>query len=101
VYSTLAGPREVTVDAAPLERLDATMLHFTLPEGSRLAGLYPSELRLPGDAAVSLIQRDGKLFVPGQHSIGPGCGAGSEKSGRLPEFWRGTFKVALLDGRPS
>ena len=69
MYSTLAGPREVTVDAAPLERLDATMLHFTIPEGSRLAGLYPSELRLPGDAAVSLIQRDGKLFVPGQHSI--------------------------------
>ena len=99
MYSTLAGSREVTVDTAPLERLDATMLHFT--RGSRLAGLYPSELRLPGDAAVSLIQRDGKLFVPGQHSIGPGCGAGSEKSGRLPEFWRGTFKVALLDGRPS
>jgi potassium/hydrogen antiporter len=69
VYSILAGPREVTVDAAPLERLDATMLHFTIPEGSRLAGLYPAELRLPGDAAVSLIQRDGKLFVPGQHSI--------------------------------
>ena len=61
--------REVGVDAAPLERIDATMLHFTIPEGSRLAGLYPSELRLPGDAAITLIQRDGRLFVPDQHSV--------------------------------
>jgi cell volume regulation protein A len=61
--------REVSVDAAPLERIDATILHFTIPEGSRLAGLYPSELRLPGDAAITLIQRDGRLFVPEQHSV--------------------------------
>jgi potassium/hydrogen antiporter len=61
--------REVNVDAAPLERIDATMLHFTIPKGSRLAGLYPSELRLPRDAAITLIRRDGRLFVPDQYSV--------------------------------
>ena len=61
--------REVNIESAPLEDIDATLLQFTLPEQSRLAGAYVSELRLPGDAVITLIHRDGKIFVPGQDTV--------------------------------
>lgn len=57
-------PRDVDVEAAPLEELDAELLQLTVPEGSRLHGVYLPELRLPEDAAVVLIVRDGRPFVP-------------------------------------
>lgn len=40
------------------------MLTFDVPPGSRLHGVEISELRLPGDAVVALVLRDGALFVP-------------------------------------
>ena len=40
-------------------------MQLTVPEGSRLHGVYLPELRLPEDAAVVLIVRDGRSFVPG------------------------------------
>ena len=57
-------PRDVTVESAPLEELDAELLQLTVPVGSRLQGVYLPELRLPEDAAVVLIVRDGRPFVP-------------------------------------
>ena len=57
-------PREVRVESAPLEELDADLLQMTVPAGSRLHGVYLPELRLPEDAAVVLIVRDGRSFVP-------------------------------------
>ncbi|SFK61983.1 potassium/proton antiporter [Geodermatophilus ruber] len=57
--------REVQVEAAPLDELDADLLQLTVPPGSRLHGVYLPELRLPEDAAVVLIVRDGQSFVPG------------------------------------
>jgi potassium/hydrogen antiporter len=57
-------PRDIQVEAAPLEELDAEMMQLTVPEGSRLHGVYLPELRLPEDAAVVLIVRDGRSFVP-------------------------------------
>jgi cell volume regulation protein A len=62
--ATPATPREVQVEAAPLEELDADLLQLTVPAGSRLHGVYLPELRLPEDAAVMLIVRDGQAFVP-------------------------------------
>ena len=58
------APRDVEVEAAPLEELDAELLQLTVPVGSRLHGVYLPELRLPEDAAVVLVVRDGRPFVP-------------------------------------
>jgi cell volume regulation protein A len=57
-------PRDVEVESAPLEELDADLMQLTVPPGSRLHGVYLPELRLPEDAAVVLIVRDGHSFVP-------------------------------------
>ena len=52
------------VESAPLEELDADLLQLTVPPRSRLHGVYLPELRLPDDAAVVLVVRDGHSFVP-------------------------------------
>jgi cell volume regulation protein A len=57
-------PRDIEVESAPLEELDAELMQLTVPPGSRLHGVYLPELRLPEDAAVVLIVRDGRSFVP-------------------------------------
>jgi potassium/hydrogen antiporter len=57
-------PREVIVESAPLDELDADLVQITVPARSRLHGVYLPELRLPEDAAVVLIVRDGRSFVP-------------------------------------
>jgi cell volume regulation protein A len=58
------APREIEVESAPLEELDAELVQLRVPEGSRLHGVYLPELRLPDDAAVVLVVRDGRSFVP-------------------------------------
>ena len=60
----LAVPRDVEVESAPLDELDADLMQLTVPAGSRLHGVYLPELRLPEDAAVVLVVRDGRSFVP-------------------------------------
>jgi cell volume regulation protein A len=59
-----AEPEEVQVDAAPLDELGAELLQVRIPAGSRLHGVYLSELRLPPGATVSLVVRRGKGFTP-------------------------------------
>jgi cell volume regulation protein A len=66
--ATPLAPREVQVESAPLEELDADLLQLTVPARSRLHGVYLPELRLPEDAAVVLIVRDGRSFVPDEHT---------------------------------
>ena len=56
--------REVEVESSTLEELHAELLQLTVPPASRLHGVYVSELRLPPDAAVTLLVRDGHSFVP-------------------------------------
>ena len=56
--------RELDVDVAPLDDLHADLLQVTVPEGSRLAGVYLDELRLPPGAAVTLLARLGRTMVP-------------------------------------
>ncbi len=55
---------ELQVEAAPLDRLDASMLGVDIDPESRIAGLYVADLRLPQGASVSLVVRDGTGFVP-------------------------------------
>jgi potassium/hydrogen antiporter len=61
--------REANIESAPLEDLDATLLQFAIPAHSKLAGVYVGELRLPGDAAITLILRDGEIFVPDRNTV--------------------------------
>ncbi len=68
----LADPlaaREVEVEASPLGRLGADLLEVRVPGGSRLQGVEVAELRLPVDASVTLVVRDGHAFVPGPASV--------------------------------
>ena len=62
--ATPLAPRDVQVESAPLEELDAELMQMTVPARSRLHGVYLPELRLPEDAAVVLIVREGHSFVP-------------------------------------
>ncbi|MFC7636715.1 MULTISPECIES: potassium/proton antiporter [Streptomyces] len=57
-------PADLGIDSAPLERLRGHLLSFTIPEGSRMHGVEINELRLPAGAAVTLVVREGKSFVP-------------------------------------
>ncbi|GHE36914.1 K+/H+ antiporter [Streptosporangium violaceochromogenes] len=81
VYTLLQGPtlpfvarvlglatpdeaRDLEVESAPLEELNADLLQIKVPPTSRLHGVEIFELRLPADAQVALIVRDGRTFVP-------------------------------------
>ena len=56
---------ELQVELAPLDTLDADLIHVTVEEGSRLRGAHISELRLPSPAVATLVVRDGTALVPG------------------------------------
>lgn len=57
-------PRDLDLEAAPLERIAADLLQVTISPASRLHGVEVSELRLPVGASVSLVIRDGQTIVP-------------------------------------
>jgi potassium/hydrogen antiporter len=62
--ATPVTPRDIDVESAPLDELGAELMQLRVPETSRLHGVYLPELRLPEDAAVVLVVRDGRPFVP-------------------------------------
>jgi potassium/hydrogen antiporter len=45
------------------------MLSCDIPDGSRLSGVEVAELRLPGEALVTLILRESTLFVPNGDTV--------------------------------
>jgi cell volume regulation protein A len=55
---------EIEVDSAPLDELGAELLQVRIQPGSKLHGVYLSELRLPVGATVSLVVRQGAGFTP-------------------------------------
>lgn len=59
-----AQAHEIEVDAAPLDELGAELLQVRIQKGSKLHGVYLSELRLPAGATVSLVVRGGRGFTP-------------------------------------
>ncbi len=61
---TPAEPREIDIEATPLETLTADVLQVQIPDGSKLHGVEIFELRLPAEANVALIVRDGRGLVP-------------------------------------
>jgi uncharacterized protein (TIGR01777 family) len=62
------SPRETTkqilVESAPLDVLDAELLTMTVPVGSELNGVSVIELRLPDPSVITLVIRAGRTFVP-------------------------------------
>ncbi|MCP3820378.1 potassium/proton antiporter [Streptomyces sp. A3M-1-3] len=60
---------DLGVESAPLERLRGHLLSVAIPEKSRMHGVEVSELRLPPGAAVTLVVRDGKSFVPAPTTV--------------------------------
>jgi NhaP-type Na+/H+ and K+/H+ antiporter len=57
-------PQEIDIEAAPLETIAADLLQVRIPDGSKLHGVEIFELRLPAEANVALIVRDGRGLVP-------------------------------------
>ncbi|GAA2221334.1 potassium/proton antiporter [Streptomyces amakusaensis] len=57
-------PSDLGVESAPLERLRGHLLSVSIPGESKMHGVEVAELRLPPGAAVTLVVRDEKSFVP-------------------------------------
>ena len=64
-----AHSKELDIEHAPFADIGATMLSCDIPAGSRLSGVEVAELRLPGDALVTLILRESTLFVPNGDTV--------------------------------
>jgi potassium/hydrogen antiporter len=60
--------REIQVESAPLDVLDAELLTMTVQAPSRLHNVTVLELRLPDPSVITLIIRNGKTFVPQPHT---------------------------------
>ncbi|WP_425470678.1 potassium/proton antiporter [Saccharothrix australiensis] len=56
--------REIEVDSSALDELGAELLQVRIQRGSKLHGVYLSELRLPPGATVSLVVREDQGFTP-------------------------------------
>jgi cell volume regulation protein A len=62
-------PRELDVEAAPLERIAADLLMVTISPRSLMHGVEVGELRLPLGSSVSLVVRDDRTFVPQARTV--------------------------------
>ncbi|MEU5435491.1 potassium/proton antiporter [Streptomyces sp. NPDC020719] len=60
---------DLGIESAPLERLRGHLLSVAIPDESRMHGVEVHELRLPPGAAVTLVVRDDKSFVPGPTTV--------------------------------
>ncbi len=61
------SPTAVRFDSSPMEGLNASMLQFEVPEGTKLIGLYVSDLRMPRGAVLSMLIRGKEILVPDQY----------------------------------
>ncbi|MGI9198013.1 MAG: potassium/proton antiporter [Candidatus Nanopelagicales bacterium] len=57
-------PGEIDVDSAPLDEARALVLSIEVPDDSKLAGVFVTELGLPVGAVASLVIRGGDPIVP-------------------------------------
>ena len=62
------GTQPLEIESSPLTRLEADLLQLSIVHGSGLRGIEIFELALPDGAAVTLIVRAGKAFVPSPHT---------------------------------
>lgn len=64
-----AAPQDLDVESSPLTHLGADLLQLRVPSGSQLQGVEVFELRLPREAAVTLVVRDSAAFVPDRQTV--------------------------------
>lgn len=62
-------PRDLDLEAAPLERVAADLLQISISPVSKLHGVEVGELRLPRGASVSLVIRGGDTLVPEARTV--------------------------------
>ncbi len=62
-------PRDLEVEAAPLERIAADLLQISITSRSLMHGVEVGELRLPVGVSVSLVVREGRTLVPEQRTV--------------------------------
>ena len=62
-------PRDLDVEAAPLERVAADLLQVTISPRSLMHGVEVGELRLPPGASVSLVIRGEETLVPERRTV--------------------------------
>lgn len=62
-------PRDIELEAAPLERVAADLLQITISQASQMHGVEVGELRLPPGANVSMVVRDGQAIVPERRTV--------------------------------
>ncbi len=62
-------PRDLDIEAAPLERVAADLLQISISPVSKLHGVEVGELRLPRGASVSLVIRAGETLVPEARTV--------------------------------
>ena len=62
-------PRDLDLEAAPLERVSADLLQVTISPVSKLHGVEVGELRLPAEASVSMVIRSGHTLVPEARTV--------------------------------
>jgi cell volume regulation protein A len=62
-------PRDLDVEAAPLERIAADLLQVTISPKSLMHGVEVGELRLPKGASVSMVIREGETLVPERRTV--------------------------------
>ena len=67
--SRRSEPRDLEVEAAPLERIAADLLQITISPKSLMHGVEVGELRLPQGSSVALIVRDAKTLVPERRTV--------------------------------
>jgi len=60
---------DLGIESAPLERLRGHLLSVAIPAKSKMHGVEVGELRMPAGAAVTLVVRDGKSFVPAPSTV--------------------------------
>ena len=93
-------PRELEVEAAPLERIAADLLQVKISPVSRMHGVEVGELRLPPGASVSLIIRDGESIVPdGVPSCGAGTSCSWSRRASIGEQTEERLRAVSLGGR--
>ncbi|MFE0272055.1 potassium/proton antiporter [Streptomyces sp. NPDC058992] len=64
-----AEAADLGIESAPLERLRGHLLSVAIPEKSRMHGVEVGELRLPAGAAVTLVVRESRSFVPSPTTV--------------------------------
>ncbi|WP_340539249.1 potassium/proton antiporter [Nocardioides sp. GXZ039] len=62
-------PRDLDLEAAPLDKVQADILQITIHPRSQIHGVEVGELRLPKGASVSIVIRGGETLVPERRTV--------------------------------